>query len=125
MIDKKEQKRDTAVFANMLKDLMNEPLDDQLMTLDRDIQHFIYGRVSVMIKHNDGQPIGSIADLSAVVGAAYGSVLTEFVNGRATGADELTKIVITARDNLVDGFQARAPSLLIPEGVVPEEAAAE
>ena len=125
MIDKKEQKRDTAVFANMLKDLMNEPLDDQLMTLDRDIQHFIYGRVSVMIKHNDGQPIGSIADLSAVVGAAYGSVLTEFVNGRANNAEELTKIVITARDNLVDGFQARAPSLLIPEGVVPEEAAAE
>ena len=125
MIDKKEQKRDTAVFSNMLKDLMNEPLEDQLMTLDRDIQHFIYGRVSVMIKLNDGKPIGTIADLSAVVGAAFGSVLTEFVNGRVGNAEELTKIVITARDNLVEGFQARAPSLLAPEVTVPEEAAAE
>lgn len=107
-MDKKEKKRDVAVFANMMKDLMNEPYDDVLVTLDRDIQHFIYGRVATLVKHNDGKPIGSIADISAVVGAAFGDVLSEFVRGRGQD-DKLNQIVLTARDNLLRGFEARSP----------------
>lgn len=111
MIDKKEQKRDVATFANMLKDLMNEPLDTNLSTLDRDLQHFIYGRVAIMVKHNENKPIGSVADLGAVVGAAFGAVLSEFIRDGVKNADELQKVVFTARDNLLEGFQARVPNL--------------
>ena len=66
-MDKKEKKRDVAVFANMMKDLMQNPEGDNLVTLDRDLQHFLYGRLSLLVKHNDGQPVGSIADIGAVV----------------------------------------------------------
>lgn len=107
-MDKKEKKRDVAVFANMMKDLMNEPAGDPLVTLDRDIQHFIYGRVAVLVKHQEGKPIGSIADISAVVGAAFAEVLKEFTRGRVAEED-VEKVVLTARSNLLSGFEARAP----------------
>jgi hypothetical protein len=76
--------------------------------LDRDIQHFIYGRTAVLVKHNEGKPIGSVADIAAVVGAAFADVLKEFTRGRVNGA-ELDTIVQTARANLISGFEARAP----------------
>lgn len=107
-MDKKEKKRDVAVFANMMKDIMNEPAGDPLITLDRDIQHFIYGRVAVLVKHQEGKPIGSIADISAVVGAAFAEVLKEFTRGRVAEED-VEKVVLTARSNLLSGFEARAP----------------
>ena len=107
-MDKKEKKRDVAVFSNMMKDLMNDPMNDPLVTLDRDIQHFIYGRVATLVKHGEGKPIGSVADISAVVGAAFGDVLKEFVRGRVKNED-LNKVVLTARENLLKGFEARAP----------------
>jgi hypothetical protein len=110
-MDKKEKKRDVAVFANMLKDLMNDPMQDPLVTLDRDIQHFIYGRVATLVKHNEDKPVGSVADVAAVVGAAFGDVLKEFTRGRVSD-DDLDKLVQTARANLLSGFEARAP---IPE----------
>jgi hypothetical protein len=110
MMDKKEMKRDIAVFANMLKNIMNDTsINDPLVTLDRDLQHFIYGRVATLVKHQDGQPIGSVADISAVVGAAFGDVLKEFIRGRAPDPVELDKLVQTARSNLLAGFEARAP----------------
>ena len=115
MIDKQEKKRDVAVFANMLKEMMNEPEDDNLVTLDRDLQHFLYGRVAVLVKHNDGQPIGSVGDMGAVVGAAFASILGEFLKNRVNDAEELQKLVITARDNMVDAFQNRAPLLKTPQ----------
>ena len=108
MIDKKERKRDVAVFANMLKDIMNEEVNDPLVMLDRDLQHFIYGRVAVLVKHQEGQPIGSIADISTVVGAAFSEVLKEFTRGRVDDA-EMEKVVMTARENLMRGFEARVP----------------
>jgi len=111
MIDKKEKKRDVAVFANMMKDIMNEPAADPLVALDRDIQHFIYGRVAVLVKHQDGKPIGSIADISAVVGAAFAEVLKEFTRGRVADED-VEKVVLTARSNLLSGFEARAPKVI-------------
>lgn len=113
-MDKKEKKRDISVFSNMMKDLMNDPYDDVLVTLDRDIQHFIYGRVATLVKHNDGQPIGSIADISTVVGAAFGDVLKEFIRGRADDT-KTNQIVEIARANLVKGFDARAPRVEITE----------
>jgi len=116
-MDKKEMKRDVAVFANMLKDIMNDPTSDPLVTLDRDVQHFIYGRVATLVKHNEGKPIGSVADVAAVVGAAFGDVLREFTRGRVDN-DELDKLVQTARANLLSGFEARAP---IPEPVSTEQ----
>jgi hypothetical protein len=108
MIDKKEIKRDVATFSHMLKELMNDPTPDVLVTLDRDIQHFIYGRTAVLVKHNNGQPIGSVADIAAVVGAAFADVLKEFTRGRV-GEAELDKLVQTARANLLSGFEARVP----------------
>ena len=108
MIDKKEIKRDVATFSHMLKELMNDPTPDVLVTLDRDIQHFIYGRTAVLVKHNNGQPIGSVADIAAVVGAAFADVLKEFTRGRV-GEEELDKLVQTARANLLSGFEARVP----------------
>lgn len=110
-MDKKEKKRDNAIFANMLKELMNKPFDDVLVTLDRDIQHFIYGRVALLVKHNEGKPIGNVADISAVVGAAFGDVLKEFIKGSNDKVDntQLDALVQTARANLLEGFEARAP----------------
>jgi hypothetical protein len=107
-MDRKEMKRDVATFAHMLKELMNDPTPDVLVTLDRDIQHFIYGRTAVLVKHNDGKPIGTIADIAAVVGAAFADVMKEFTKGRVA-PDELDKLVQTARLNLISGFEARAP----------------
>lgn len=107
-MDKKDMKRDVATFAHMLKELMNDPTPDVLVTLDRDIQHFIYGRTAVLVKHNEGKPIGTIADISAVVGAAFADVLKEFTKGRVSD-EELDKVVQTARANLLSGFEARAP----------------
>lgn len=107
-MDKKEMKRDVATFSHMLKELMNEPTPDVLVTLDRDIQHFIYGRTAVLVKHNEGKPIGTVADIAAVVGAAFADVLKEFTKGRVQ-EDELDKLVQTARANLLSGFEARVP----------------
>ena len=111
MIDKQEKKRDVAIFANMLKDLMNDSLDDNLVTLDRDLQHFLYGRVAVLVKHNEGQPIGSVADLGAVVGSAFATVLGEFISSRVQTAEALQTLVVSAKENLIQGFEMRAPVL--------------
>ena len=116
-MDRKEMKRDVATFSHMLKELMNDPTPDVLVTLDRDIQHFIYGRTAVLVKHNEGKPIGTIADISAVVGAAFADVLKEFTKGRVQ-EDELDNLIQTARANLLNGFEARVPK---PEPKVPQE----
>jgi len=99
-MDKQEKKRDVAVFANMLKELMNDSLDDNLVTLDRDLQHFLYGRVAVLVKHNEGQPIGSVGDLGAIVGGAFATILGEFISSRVQTAEDLQKLVLTAKENL-------------------------
>lgn len=108
-MDKKEKKRDLAVFANMLKDLMQSPEGDNLATLDRDLQHFLYGRIALMVKHNEGQPIGSIADISAVVGAALADVTKEFVKNRNMEIDKLDEIFTRGGENMLLGFSARRP----------------
>lgn len=108
-MDKKEKKRDVAVFANMMKDLMQNPEGDNLVTLDRDLQHFLYGRLSLLVKHNDGQPVGSIADIGAVVGAALADVTKEFVKGRNMEVDKIDEIFTRAGENMLLGFGARRP----------------
>jgi hypothetical protein len=122
MTDKKEMKRDVAVFANMLKEMMQDPMDDVLITLDRDLQHFIYGRVATMVKHNDGQPIGSVGDLGAIVGGAFASILAEFLKDRVNSSEDLQRLVLTAKENMIQGFESRAPVL---EQTAPAEETAE
>jgi hypothetical protein len=114
-MDKKEKKRDVAVFANMMKELMQNPEGDNLVTLDRDLQHFLYGRLSLLVKHNDGQPVGSIADIGAVVGAALADVTKEFVRGRNMEVDKLDEIFTRAGENMLLGFNARRPRVEIKQ----------
>lgn len=110
-MDKKEKKRDIASFATNLKDLMNTPLDVPLNTYDRDLQHFIYGRIALLIKHNEGEPIGSLSDVGALTGAALSSVISAFIQ---TGSDnDFDEIFSNVRENLIRGFDARIPKLEI------------
>jgi hypothetical protein len=120
-MDKKEKKRDVAVFANMLKELMQTQEGDLLQTLDRDLQHFLYGRIALLVKHNDGQPIGSLADISAVVGASLADITKEFVRGRTVEPDKLKELFDNAQDNLARGFEARKPVITV-QTEQPEEA---
>lgn len=108
-MDKKERKRDIAVFTNMMKELMQKDEGDLLTTLDRDIQHFIYGRLSLMVKHNEGKPVASLADISAVVGAGLADITKEFVRGRSLEPSKISELFDRAEENLVKGFQARRP----------------
>jgi len=107
-MDKKEQKRDIAVFSNMLKELMNDPTEQALTTLDRDLQHFIYGRVATLIKHNDNQPIGSLDDIGVVTGAALADVCKEFIRGKVS--DEIIDETFQkVKSGLIKGFDIRTP----------------
>ena len=108
-MDKKDKKRDVAVFANMLKDVMNEPLGDNLTTLDRDLQHFLYGRVAVLVRHNNNQAIGSVVDIGAVVGAAFADVMKEFVKGKLS-EEQIYNAFVNAKEGLISGFDARMPT---------------
>jgi hypothetical protein len=110
-MDKKEKKRDVAVFANMLKELMQTQEGDMLQTLDRDIQHFIYGRIALMVKHNQGQPIGSIGDIGAVVGASLADVTKEFVRGRNVETDKLDELFTRTGENMLMGYNSRRPKV--------------
>lgn len=105
-MDKKEAKRDIAHFSTNLKNLMNKPLDTPIATLDRDIQHFIYGRVALLIRHNNDQPVGSLNDVSCIVGAAFCNVIKEFCRNSVEDS-ELEKIYSSVRENLLFGFDTR------------------
>lgn len=109
-MDKKDKKRDVAVFSNMLKDLMNEPLENPMTTLDRDLQHFMYGRVATLIKHNENQPIGSLNDIGAVAGAALADVCKEFVRGKVED-DKVSDIFDKIKDSMIQGFDLRTPMI--------------
>lgn len=109
-MDKKEKKRDVATFASMMKDLMQDPLDDPLTTLDRDIQYFIYGRVATLVKHNEGKPLGSVGDIGTVVGAALSDVMKEFVRDKVDN-EKIAQVFSSVRQNLLIGFDARAPKI--------------
>lgn len=104
-MDRKEKKRDIATFAHHMKELMNKPLDNVLATLDRDIRHFVYGRIAVLVKHNDEKPIGSIADIGAVVGVAFGDVVSSII-GDASNETRI-QMIETVRHNFLKGFDSR------------------
>ena len=123
-MDKKEMKRDVAVFANMLKELMNDPLPDPLTTLDRDLQHFLYGRISLLVKHNDDEPVGSIVDVGTVVGAALADVIREFTRTRVEG-DELAQAFANVRENLVAGFDIKTPKVTVESSAITESTVTE
>ena len=109
---RQEKRKDVAVFADMMKNMMNDPMQDPMSTLDRDIQHFLYGRIAVLVKHNNNQPIGSIADVGGVLGAALASVIGEFTRGRTDA--EITTAFNTAKENMVQGFDIRTPKQATP-----------
>ena len=113
-MEKKDKKRDIAVFSNMLKELMNDPLDQSLTTLDRDLQHFIYGRVAVLIKHNDDKPIGSIDDIGVVTGAALADVCKEFIRGKVDDA-KIEETFQKIKDGMIRGFDLRTPKVQVAE----------
>jgi hypothetical protein len=117
---RQEKRKDVAVFADMMKTMMNDPLQDPMSTLDRDLQHFLYGRIAVLVKHNNGQPIGSIADVGSVLGAALASVIGEFTRGRVD--DEKFKAFATARENMIQGFDIRTPKQEAVEEPNPRDA---
>ncbi len=100
-MDKKEQKRDIAVFAHSLKEMMQDPQSDVLKTLDRDIQNFIYGRIVLLAKHNTA-PIGSIADIGAVAGNAIGAIISILVSD--VSDKERAEAINNAKANLNIGF---------------------
>lgn len=109
---RQEKRKDVAVFADMMKNMMNDPLQDPMATLDRDIQHFLYGRIAVLVKHNNSQPIGSIADVGGVLGAALASVIGEFTRGRTD--EEKARAYETAKENMNQGFDVRTPKQAAP-----------
>lgn len=108
MIDKKEKKRDISVFCNMLKDMMAAPADNALLTLDRDVQNFIYGRIAVLVKHNNNEPIGTLGDVGAVIGAALADVGKEFVRDKVNDSN-IQLAFANLKEGLVAGFEARTP----------------
>lgn len=104
-MDRKEKKRDIATFAHHMKELMNAPLENVLATLDRDIRHFVYGRIAVLVKHNNEKPIGSIADIGAVVGVAFSDVVSSIIGD---ASDETrNQMIETVRHNFLKGFDSR------------------
>jgi hypothetical protein len=107
---RQEKRKDVAVFVDMMKTMMNEPTPDAMSTLDRDLQHFLYGRIAVLVKHNNGQAIGSIADVGSVIGAALASVISEFTRGRPDQQERLTAFQ-TAKENMIQGFDIRSPKV--------------
>jgi hypothetical protein len=109
-MEKKDKKRDIAVFSNMLKDLMNSPMEQALTTLDRDLQHFIYGRVAVLIKHNDDKPIGSIDDIGVVTGAALADVCKEFMRGKVDDS-KIEETFQKIKEGMIRGFDIRTPKI--------------
>ena len=102
-MNKKEQKRDVAVFAHNLKEMMQDPLPDVLNTLDRDIQNFIYGRIVLLAKHNTA-PIGSISDIGAVAGTAIGAIISILVSEN-NDADSRLVAINNAKESLISGFE--------------------
>lgn len=108
-MNKKEMKRDVATFAHMMKELMQTPEGDNLSTLDRDLQHFLYGRIALLVKHNEGKPIGSVADISAVVGASLADVTKEFVKGVNIEVEKVNEVFTKGGENLLTGYTARRP----------------
>lgn len=105
-MDKKEQKRDISSFTHNLKEMMNNSLDNPLVTLDRDLQHFLYGRLAILIKHNNGEPIGSLSDVGTVVGASLGSVVLAFCQNQPADQD-LTELHDSIKEGLTYGFNIR------------------
>lgn len=106
-MDRKEKKRDISTFVSMMKDIMNKPANDPLEALERDLQHFLYGRVSVLVKHNDGKPIGTLGDVSAIMGSSAAEVIRAFC-GDKIEQPKLNEFLNGSLANLVEGFKIGA-----------------
>lgn len=105
-MDKKEAKRDVAMFVHNLKDLMNDPLDSPLATFDRDLQNFIYGRMAILYKHNADVQVPSLVDFSGAVGAAYGAVVIAFCENQIS-KEEFDNLNKSIREVIMNGYDYR------------------
>lgn len=123
-MDKKEKKRDISTFAHMMKDIMNRPGTDSLDELERDLQHFLFGRISVLVKHNDGQPIGTLGDVSAIIGAATADLIRAFC-GDKLDKEQVDSFLKGSLANMVIGYQARAGSELFVQDTSTEQSLGE
>lgn len=106
MINRKEKKKEIAQFATMMKDLMNQDDLGVLETLDRDLQNFLYSRISLLVRHNDGKPIGSLGDIGAVVGSSLFAVVSEFTKS-VEDAEELSNMLLLTQQGFTSAYEHR------------------
>lgn len=106
MIPRKEKKKEVAQLATMMKDLMNSDDLGILESLDRELQNFLYGRISLLVRHNEGQPIGSLGDIGAVVGSALFAVISEFTKS-VTDPEELANMHNLSKQGFITAYEHR------------------
>lgn len=106
-MDRKERKRDIATFCSLMKDIMNKPSSTPLEALERDLQHFLYGRVSVLVKHNEGQPIGTLGDISSIMGSTTAEIIQAFC-GDKIDSEKIKEFLQGSLANMIEGYKQTA-----------------
>lgn len=106
-MDRKERKRDIATFCSLMKDIMNKPASTPLEALERDLQHFLYGRVSVLVKHNEGQPIGTLGDISSIMGSTTAEIIRAFCGDKIEPA-KVDEFLQGSLANMIEGYRQSA-----------------
>lgn len=108
MANNKDQKKDVAVFLHHIKEMMNNTLEHPQITLNRDLQNFLYGRIAMLSKHY-GKPIGSIPDIAAVVGVSMVELMKEFTCDFSGSPEELKTYYEAARHAMIEGYDHFTP----------------
>lgn len=120
MINRKEKKKEIAQFATMMKDLMGKDDLGVLETLDRDLQNFMYSRIGLLVRHNDGQPIGSLGDIGAVVGSALFAVVSEFTK-TVEDSEELASMHQLTQQGFMSAYEHRYNQVIQDAAPVQDE----
>lgn len=106
-MDRKERKRDISTFVSLMKDIMNKPANSPLEALERDLQHFLYGRVSVLVKHNEGKPIGTLGDISSIMGSSTAEIIRAFCGDKIEPA-KVEEFLQGSLANMIEGYRQGA-----------------
>lgn len=120
MISRKEKKKEIAQFAAMMKDLMGKDDLGVLETLDRDLQNFLYSRIGLLVRHNNGQPVGSLGDIGAVVGSALFAVVTEFTKA-VDNQKELADMLLLTQQGFISAYEHRFNQVIDNDSAVQDE----
>lgn len=120
MISRKEKKKEIAQFAAMMKDLMGKDDLDVLETLDRDLQNFLYSRIGLLVRHNNGQPVGSLGDIGAVVGSALFAVVTEFTKA-VDDQKELADMLLLTQQGFISAYEHRFNQVIDNDSAVQDQ----